>query len=126
MLPPEHRLGDVLKLIHDSTYFTLVAGRQTGKTTSLRWLVKHLNGSGEYRALWLDLQTAREQPEVKLRRDTHTEQDALEQLHGYLEQLGLDHGWLVLFDLRSTLGWQEKLATREVEYAGKRMTIVGC
>lgn len=38
-------------------------GRQTGKTTSARWLVKHLNASGAYRAIWVDVQNAREQPD---------------------------------------------------------------
>ncbi len=63
MLPPERRLGRVLELIEDRKYFTLHSGRQTGKTTSAFWLVDHLNASGRHRAAWIDLQTAREQPE---------------------------------------------------------------
>ena len=63
MLPPERRLGRVLKLIEDRKYFTLHAGRQTGKTTSLIWLEQHLNASGRWRALWVDLETARERPD---------------------------------------------------------------
>jgi len=63
MLPPERRLGRVQRLIDDRKYFTLHAGRQTGKTTSLMWLARHLNGSGRWRAVWADLETAREQPE---------------------------------------------------------------
>ena len=35
MLPPERRLGEVLTLIEERKFFTLHAGRQTGKTTSL-------------------------------------------------------------------------------------------
>lgn len=64
--------------------------------------------------------------EVKLRRDTETEQDALEQLARYLDHAGLDEGWLVMFDLRSTLSWDERLTIREVEHHGKRVHIVGC
>jgi hypothetical protein len=63
--------------------------------------------------------------EVKLRRDTETEEDALEQVAGYLDHLGLEHGWLVLFDLRSTLSWKERTYQRDVEFLGKRITIVG-
>ena len=63
MLPPERRLGSIQELIEDRKYFTLHAGRQTGKTTSLMWLERHLNASGRWRALWVDLETAREQPE---------------------------------------------------------------
>jgi hypothetical protein len=64
MLPPERRLGRVLELIDDRKYFTLHSGRQTGKTTCAFWLVDHLNAAGRYQAAWVDLQTAREQPEL--------------------------------------------------------------
>jgi hypothetical protein len=63
MLPPERRLGAVRKLIEQQKYFTLHAGRQTGKTTSLMWLERHLNASGRWRALRIDIETAREQPD---------------------------------------------------------------
>ena len=58
MLPPERRLGEVMELIEQERYFTLHAGRQTGKTTSLRWLAEHLNASGRYSALWVDIENA--------------------------------------------------------------------
>ena len=64
MLPPERRLGRVLELIDDRKYFTLHSGRQTGKTTCAFWLVDHLNASGRQGAVWVDLQTAREQPDL--------------------------------------------------------------
>jgi hypothetical protein len=64
MLPPERRLGRVLQLIEDRKYFTLHAGRQTGKTTSLMWLERHFHASGRCRAVWVDLETAREQPDL--------------------------------------------------------------
>jgi hypothetical protein len=64
MLPPERRLGRALELIEQHKYFTLHAGRQTGKTTSLRWLEGHLNATGRWRAVWVDLETAREQDDV--------------------------------------------------------------
>lgn len=64
MLPPERRLGAVLELIEGRRYFTLHAGRQTGKTTSAMWLEDHLNASGRWRAVWVDLETAREKPDI--------------------------------------------------------------
>ncbi|MEM9463229.1 MAG: AAA family ATPase [Myxococcota bacterium] len=64
MLPPQRRLPEVLTLIEEHRYFTMHAGRQTGKTTSLMWLEEHLNAAGNMRALWIDLQTARESPDV--------------------------------------------------------------
>jgi len=56
-------LGRVLRLIEERKFCTLHAGRQTGKTTSLMWLERHLIASGRWRALWVDLETAREQPD---------------------------------------------------------------
>jgi RecB family endonuclease NucS len=64
--------------------------------------------------------------EVKLRRDTETEEDALEQVSGYLDHLGMTEGWMVVFDLRKGLTWQEKLYQRNVDAQGKLIRIVGC
>ena len=64
--------------------------------------------------------------EVKLRRDTETEADALEQVAGYLDSAGLREGWLVVFDLRKEIPWEERLTLREVEHAGKRIHVMGC
>ncbi|HRI71764.1 MAG TPA: ATP-binding protein, partial [Polyangium sp.] len=58
MLPPERRLADVLELIDEHKYFTLHAGRQTGKTTSAQWLVEHLNGTGRFCSVHVDVQNA--------------------------------------------------------------------
>ena len=35
-------------------------------------------------------------------------------------------GQKVMFDLRSTLPWEQRLSTRTVEVEGKRVTVVGC
>ena len=64
--------------------------------------------------------------EVKVRRDTQTEERALDQVAGYLDSLGLAEGWLILFDLRSTQPWSDRLLLRDVEHAGKHLHIVGC
>ena len=63
MVPPERRLGPALELIDEGKFFTLTAGRQTGKTTSLRWLVRHYRETGATAAVWVDMQLAREQPD---------------------------------------------------------------
>ena len=64
--------------------------------------------------------------EVKIRRGTVTEERALDQVTDYLDRLGLEEGWLVMFDLRSTASWDERLTNREVEHRGKRVHVVGC
>jgi hypothetical protein len=43
---------------------------------------------------------ARHAIEVKLRRDSETEGQALDQVAGYLDLAGLEDGFLVMFDLR--------------------------
>jgi hypothetical protein len=64
--------------------------------------------------------------EVKLRRDTETAAEALEQIVRYLDHLGLDEGRLVLFDLRSTAPWSERLSTRTETVGARRIHLVGC
>jgi hypothetical protein len=66
MIPPGRRLGRVLELIEQEKYFVLRAGRQTGKTTSAQWMVRHLRKTGRYEAFWVDLQAAREQADPSL------------------------------------------------------------
>jgi hypothetical protein len=63
MIPPERRLGEVMEHVELGHYFTLHAGRQTGKTTSAQWLVEHYNAGDRFRAMWVDVEVAREQPE---------------------------------------------------------------
>lgn len=64
-LPPLERidLTAVLALIDQKKYFVLHAPRQTGKTTCLLALMAHLNGTGKYRCLYMNVergQSARE------------------------------------------------------------------
>jgi len=63
--------------------------------------------------------------EVKIRRDTETEVEALDQVARYLDRAGLGEGWLVMFDLRKEVSWADKLLTREVEHEGKQIRLVG-
>ena len=64
--------------------------------------------------------------EVKLRRDTETEADAFEQVSGYLDALGMDEAWLVMFDLRSKAPWTERLSTRTELLGTRRVHVIGC
>jgi hypothetical protein len=137
---------DMPKLMADWQVFWRIDGhlaaegfayRESGPHLMLMaFLQRVVNGGGrvvrEYglgrRALDLlvEWQGARYAIEVKIRRDTETEEEALGQLGDYLDRLGLAEGWLVLFDLRSTLPWAERLARRTVEAGGRRIHVVGC
>ena len=71
-------------------------------------------------------QAERHAIEVKLRRDTETEAEALDQVARYLDRAGLGEGWLVMFDLRKEVSWADKQFVREVAHAAKQIRIVGC
>lgn len=48
------------------------------------------------------------------------------QLGDYLDTLGLDHGWLVVFDVRPGRTWEERLWEREQTTPdGKRVVVLG-
>lgn len=44
-----------------------------------------------------------------------------DQVTRYLDGLGLSEGWLVMFDLRKEISWQDKLFVKEIDHAGKRV-----
>ena len=65
VFPPLERWDteEIINLIHQQKYFVLHAPRQTGKTTAMRALMRHLNAEGEYLAAYANLevgQAARE------------------------------------------------------------------
>ncbi len=71
-LPPLQRLDlkRVLRLIEQQKYFVLHAPRQTGKTSALLALMAHLNQSGDFRCLYVNVevgQAARENVEAAKR-----------------------------------------------------------
>ncbi len=63
MLPPGRRAVEAMDLIAQGRWFSLVAGRQTGKTTTLKWLADSLEARGDHLALWIDLENARDRSE---------------------------------------------------------------
>ena len=59
-LPPLARfdLAELLALVGQEKYFLLHAPRQTGKTTCLLALAKHLNQIGQYHAVYANIEGA--------------------------------------------------------------------
>jgi len=56
MLDPGKRLARFRVLVEENRYFTLAAGRQSGKTTLARVLADEWNASGRRAAVWVDLE----------------------------------------------------------------------
>ena len=51
--------------------------------------------------------------------------DSLAQLAGYLADLGLDEGWLAVFDDDPAKPWDEKIFLRDETFGGKTIHVVG-
>jgi len=47
------------------------------------------------------------------------------QLAGYLDKLGLPEGWMAIFDEDKAKPWDEKLFSRDVEFNGKTLHLIG-
>jgi hypothetical protein len=64
--------------------------------------------------------------ELKIRRGDRTEKQGVEQLSRYLDRLGLQEGYLVIFDRRPEPTWDQKLFEKEVTGpGGKRIHLFG-
>lgn len=64
--------------------------------------------------------------ELKLRYGSRTEQDGLEQLGAYMDQMGEKEGWLVIFDRESGKAWEDKIYRKTVEIPQGRVHVLGC
>ncbi len=64
--------------------------------------------------------------ELKIRYDTKTMDEGQTQLAGYMERLGCDEGWLIVFDKRTSVAWEEKLFWHTATINGKTVYTVGC
>jgi AAA+ ATPase superfamily predicted ATPase len=63
--------------------------------------------------------------ELKILRNSKSIPDGLEQLSAYIDRVGSNEGWLVVFDRSKEISWEEKLYMRSEMHKGKRITITG-
>ena len=47
-------------------------------------------------------------------------------MNALLDTLGLREGWLVMFDLRASRSWKQKLSTRTRKVGKEKLHVVGC
>ncbi len=64
--------------------------------------------------------------EIKIRRNNKTTEEGKAQLSAYMETLGCDEGWLVVFDRRKKPSWKSKLFWKTETVDGKVVHTVGC
>ncbi len=62
--------------------------------------------------------------ELKMKRN-YREPQSLDQFAAYLDRLGLDEGWMPVFDEDKTRPWADKLFLRDLVHGGKTIHIVG-
>jgi hypothetical protein len=90
-------LDEILNLIRREKYFLLHAPRQTGKTSALLALMDMLNTSGDYKTLYVNVESAQAARE----------------------------GCLIIFDKTPGLKWEEKLYTDVISYQGEKIPVWG-
>jgi len=64
--------------------------------------------------------------EIKLRYDTQTYTKGQKQIAEYMDSLGCDEGWLIIFDRRKRISWEEKLFWKTIKNNKQRIHIIGC
>ena len=62
---------------------------------------------------------------MKLYRDQFTREDGLEQTARYLDKLDLEHGYLIIFETRPGIPWEEKIRREEEMVNSKWVTVLG-
>lgn len=75
--------------------------------------------------LWLEFGCDRFVLELKLLRGPQDQVRGLRQLARYLARLGLEHGYLLLFETDAASPWEQRLRWEAHEQEGKRITLVG-
>jgi AAA+ ATPase superfamily predicted ATPase len=64
--------------------------------------------------------------ELKIRYSEGTRDEGLKQITAYMDTLGVDAGWLVIFDRRKTISWKKKLTVKKQSVDGKTVNLIGC
>ncbi|MCP4395787.1 MAG: hypothetical protein GY801_00545 [bacterium] len=122
MLPAQERCRGIVDLVDREQYFVIHAARQSGKTTLLQELTEQIHAGRQYYALYCSLESV----EIIIRYDTQTLEEGKDQLAGYMDTLGCSEGWLLIFDRRTTVSWEEKIFRRAEAVDGKTIHFVGC
>ncbi|MDD2709317.1 MAG: ATP-binding protein [Verrucomicrobiae bacterium] len=76
--------------------------------------------------LCVELDKKRYPIELKLRSAEKTEEEGIAQLMKYLDILGAGEGWLLIFDRREEVSWDQKIYRKEVSRGTKTIHVFGC
>lgn len=63
--------------------------------------------------------------ELMLQQGYYYSEEGLKQTILFLERMGMDHGYLVLFETNPEVPWEKRIYRREVYHNGKRISLIG-
>ncbi|MCP4687268.1 MAG: ATP-binding protein [Desulfobacterales bacterium] len=63
--------------------------------------------------------------ELKLNRGDYSLEEGLEQIVRYMDQMGVDHGYLILFEINPDIPWEKRIYRKELEQNGKKISLLG-
>ncbi|MCL2689978.1 MAG: ATP-binding protein [Chitinispirillia bacterium] len=64
--------------------------------------------------------------ELKILQNQKSLGQSLKQVSEYMDKVGSDTGWLVIFDKDDTKSWDEKIYLKKESFEGKTITVAGC
>jgi hypothetical protein len=64
--------------------------------------------------------------ELKILQNIRDHSRVLEQILEYMDKVGSNDGWLVIFDRHTEKSWEDKIYMREENVNGKRIVVAGC
>ncbi|MBI4026727.1 MAG: ATP-binding protein [Verrucomicrobia bacterium] len=102
----------------------------------MAFLQRIINGGGNLRRemaaetrrldLCVEIDNQRYPIELKIRQNANTMQEGIGQLLRYMESPAVSEGWLLIFDRRPKMSWEQKLFTKDVKHQSKAIHILGC
>jgi Holliday junction resolvase len=64
--------------------------------------------------------------ELKILQNEKSRAESINQILGYMDHVGSDTGWLVIFDRDTKKSWEDKIYIKEESLNGKKIVIAGC
>ncbi len=63
--------------------------------------------------------------EIKIRYSDNKVEEGISQLAGYMDRLGIDEGWLLVFDRRKNVDWETKIFWKTKTFNQKTIHVIG-
>jgi Holliday junction resolvase len=64
--------------------------------------------------------------ELKILQNEKSRAESISQILCYMDHVGSDTGWLVIFDRNTKKSWEDKIYIKEESLNGKKIVIAGC